>query len=1013
MSGKAQQRSSIMNIKTTISKIVLVIFIITNCAGQAWSSDTQSITPYDSWTHLKNLEEKKAFATLATFLETMLEKIAVAQEKNVGQGADTATTDLEGMTYLLDDLAEVYTTGIINFQKALAYNKRALEAYEKIKTTELKNIPISEYFNQRRMLYYYFYPLRKEFEDKDCRELKAGERYFYNKKDFATFFQEDFLNAVRERDLEELKHRINNRKEYLNYKLGIAFEWKAIKAVTNHSDQKLSGKHHPTIPVDLSYEKRGVIVKPLTSGKISLGNRVLDGSDLDLELIRKLLEKENIYNTYYKNFYLAGKLWFVHKKGGRIDYSKLVSLCQEAIAVEKEQRLKDDMDSYNLFKYWLGLSYLKLGDSKEGTHYIRSLLKGIDEMDDFDEEIVKKRRLVMGKAVEEKKAGWETFSIILGIAGSVAGFVAQLQGIAAAQSSASNFATGSYRSMQELVAAQQAGQQSAQNILQQSLLTSTLMGISSQTLSQFAAAQTDTDAYTETKRLAELVSPLVLKVGRYLDKFEQVELYTDLGRGYERLGKNIKAIRYYEEALSLIEIQRSTISTESQRISFFAMKENLYKDIIRLLIAEGQNEKAFEYVERAKARAFLDILAGKTTLVLKTPEDTAFFSAEMARKEEISSLLDQTKLGIEQIRSLIVKPKLASVNPALESLTQTNTITAKEALLLTKGDFSILEYFISDKELYILLLDRGKLFVKEMPIDKEEIFKLVSSFRNELASSKKNLKEFKHSANMLYKLVIEHVRGMITAKRLFIVSHSWFHYIPFQALSAGDRYFIEEFAITYVPSVTILKLAIEKSKKSKEPVLILSNPHISSPSYKLYSLPYAEDEALSIQRNFKNSTLFFRQNASETSFKENAPKHGIIHLAAHAFFDKESPLSSAILLAGDGKNDGVLTAAEIYQTNLNAYLVVLSACETGLTYVSQGDELIGFTRALMYSGADSVLSSLWNVDDKSTAHLMKLFYENLKTFPKDIAFQKAQVEVMKTFPHPYNWSPFILTGSNN
>ena len=112
----------------------------------------------------------------------MLEKIAVAQEKNVGQGADTATTDLEGMTYLLDDLAEVYTTGIINFQKALAYNKRALEAYEKIKTTELKNIPISEYFNQRRMLYYYFYPLRKEFEDKDCRELKAGERYFYNKK---------------------------------------------------------------------------------------------------------------------------------------------------------------------------------------------------------------------------------------------------------------------------------------------------------------------------------------------------------------------------------------------------------------------------------------------------------------------------------------------------------------------------------------------------------------------------------------------------------------------------------------------------------------------------------------------------------------------------------------------------------------------------------------------------------------------------------------------------------------
>ncbi len=1005
-----------MNIKVTISKVVLVVFIITNFLGQASGNNSQSMLPYyDIWTNLRNLEEKKAYATLATFLESMLEQMTVTQEKNAGQKNNTATIDIEGMVYLLDDLAEVYTTGIINFQKALTYNKRALDTYEKIKTIGLKNTTFSEYFNQRRMLYYYFYPLNKEFGDRTLRKIREGEKYFYNRKDLATFFDEDFLNTVRETDLEELKQRVNNRGKYLDYKLGMSShnvsERKTIRPPAS-SNQNLLEKHDAVTSTDLSSQKRGIVIKPLTSGNIGGYDRLLE-SDSDIELIRKLLEKENIYNTYYKNFYLASKLWLIHKKGGEIDYNKLISLCREAIAVEKEQRLKDDKDSYNFLKYWLGLSYLKIGNIKEGTYHIKGFFRGVDEMDEVEEEITKKRRLLIGKAVDEKRAGWETFGVILGLAGIVASWAVAIQGMAAAQS-ASMGTEGSYSSIQGLVASQHAAQQTAQNILQQSMITSTLMHVCSQSLAWITTApQIDTESYVESKRLSGLVSPFVLKVGRYLDKFDQVELYADLGKGYEKLGKNTKAIRYYMEALSIVEIQRSTISTESQRISFFALKESLYKDIVRLLVIVGRTEEAFDFVERAKARAFLDILSGNTSLVLKSPEETAVFSLEMVRREEISALLDQTKLGIEQVRNVLIKPKPVAIRSDFDYLTNKNTITAKEALLVTKGDFSILEYFLTDEAIYIFLLDGGKLFVKELPIDNKKIFKLINSYRNGIASQKIDLQELRYSSSTFYKLLVEPVRGMITAKRLFIIPHSWLHYIPFQALQKEDKYLIEEFAITYAPSVTILKLCLDKDKKSKEPILIFSNPHINYQHITniIDSLPYAEDEALSIAKNFKNTTLFLRHQATETLFKENASKYGMIHIAAHAFFDKENPLNSAILLSADSKNDGVLTVSEIYQTKLNAYLVVLSACESGLTYVSRGDELIGFIRALMYSGANTILSSLWNVDDKSTAYLMKTFYENLNTLPKDIALQKAQVETMKIFPHPYNWSPFILTGS--
>lgn len=133
----------------------------------------------------------------------------------------------------------------------------------------------------------------------------------------------------------------------------------------------------------------------------------------------------------------------------------------------------------------------------------------------------------------------------------------------------------------------------------------------------------------------------------------------------------------------------------------------------------------------------------------------------------------------------------------------------------------------------------------------------------------------------------------------------------------------------------------------------------------------------------------------------------------HGTFDAEKPLSSGLLLVGDSENDGRLTVGELYDLNLTADLVTLSACETALGRIANGDDVVGFTRGFLYAGADSIVSSLWQVDDAATSVLMQSFYEGLKNSDKRSSLRQAQLTTRKEYQHPYYWAAFQLTGSIN
>ncbi len=170
-----------------------------------------------------------------------------------------------------------------------------------------------------------------------------------------------------------------------------------------------------------------------------------------------------------------------------------------------------------------------------------------------------------------------------------------------------------------------------------------------------------------------------------------------------------------------------------------------------------------------------------------------------------------------------------------------------------------------------------------------------------------------------------------------------------------------------------------------------------------------------------SSEYLLRKDASENAIKTtDLSSYNVIHIATHGTVNSEHPELSGLMLSQKPgtTDDGMLYNGEIYNLKLNADLVVMSACETGLGKISQGEGVIGLGRSLIYAGAKNIVCSLWQVSDASTSALMINFYTNLLKASKkeQMAFtdklHNAKLKMISEgkFAHPYFWSPFIIIG---
>jgi len=245
----------------------------------------------------------------------------------------------------------------------------------------------------------------------------------------------------------------------------------------------------------------------------------------------------------------------------------------------------------------------------------------------------------------------------------------------------------------------------------------------------------------------------------------------------------------------------------------------------------------------------------------------------------------------------------------------------------------------------------------------------------------------------------EHLSGL---DALIIVPHGPLHALPFQALRMGGRYLIEDFAISYAPSAAVLKFCWEKPA-----------PAGPGPGFKhlLVGVPdermtHVREEIQALAGLLGDGTVLLGEQATFQHFQQSAAGCDILHLAAHGLFRPDAPLLSSIHLA-----DRWLAVQDIYNLDLKASLVTLSACETGLGRDAGGDDLMGLVRGFLYAGASSLLVSLWTVDDEAMTHLVIAFYTHwLAGQPKARALRQAQLDLLEKYEHPFYWAPLVLVG---
>jgi CHAT domain-containing protein/tetratricopeptide (TPR) repeat protein len=489
------------------------------------------------------------------------------------------------------------------------------------------------------------------------------------------------------------------------------------------------------------------------------------------------------------------------------------------------------------------------------------------------------------------------------------------------------------------------------------------------------------------------------------------------GQVAERDGQTEKALEYFRKARDLVEGQRRSIRTETSKIGFAADKQAVYQGIVRTALKLGNKAQVLEVAEQAKSRALVDMLATKSDFGIygqRAPEIAAAFAEFQRIDSELSIQVPDTSVarraelnGLMQQASV----RLQTLAPQLASLITSGSISVERMAAGLGPQETLVGFFTSGTALYGYTMAGAE--IRIFQLDGNGLTEDVSEF---VQSIKKRRRQSKELGEVLYKRLLRPMQSAIAGRDLLIVPHGSLHYVPFAALHDGEKFLMQSRALRYLPSAMLLGLMPEArafSASTQDPVnriLILGNPDLGQAAL---DLPAAQLEAQDLQTMFaKNSELFVRLAATETLIKERAYDFSHIHVASHGEFSADAPLESRLKLSKDSKNDGMLSVGEIYGLRLNAKLVMLSACETGLGSISSGDDVVGLTRGFLYAGAQNVVGSLWEVDDDATAELSRLMYAGMKKgLPVGKALAEAQEQLMRKKPHPYFWAAFLDSGT--
>ncbi len=520
-----------------------------------------------------------------------------------------------------------------------------------------------------------------------------------------------------------------------------------------------------------------------------------------------------------------------------------------------------------------------------------------------------------------------------------------------------------------------------------------------------------------------------------------------LGKTYRLLGQAPEAETQLKKAVSFVEKERTFLSRDTFKTFSLDLRQECFLELIDLYASTGKADLALEQAEKGRARAFLDLLAGR---VSRSSADTVAVIIDGAGERKPAATGQQLVAMAEAspdsaVRGVKIVPKASTlVESSAYSPLNAEAPSLSEIVDLVKRHKShVVEYCMLKDKLLIWVIDPNGVIKMAPPvvISSIELRKKIRDTHNSIAQATKLPKDLVQQDRTrevllkdLYSLLIAPIQSYLPESSdavITFVPHGSLFSVPFSALMSGKgKYLIEERTVSYLPAIGVLrateKIASESDRAADNTLLAFGNPITKVIAF-LGTLPFAEKEVKKVAALFGEgkATIEVGAQATKAAYRNLASKNSVIHLATHGLISEERPMDSALVLAPEGSDDGLLTVKDILSMPpLKAKMVVLSACQTGRGKIT-GDGVVGLSRAFIIAGSPSVVVSQWNVDDVMTEYQMGEFYkEYLSGKSKVAALRDAQVKTIGFMdrllapppgqvanrPNPRLWAAFQLIG---
>lgn len=509
--------------------------------------------------------------------------------------------------------------------------------------------------------------------------------------------------------------------------------------------------------------------------------------------------------------------------------------------------------------------------------------------------------------------------------------------------------------------------------------------------------------------------------------------------------------------------QRGTLDMEKSKWEFFDDRYDLYEDIIarlfeseKILPADTVYELSFRYFEQSKSRSLADALAqAEQSKTISTNDSLFRIHTELRRQllgvqDKINYELEKSASSneITQLREEMVNidRRIQNCKRAIEEKypgyfnvkygNSTPYLKDVQRTLKERGQVAV-EFFWGSEWVYALGISGGQVLLKK--IGRPDSIKVIISRLLRHFDERTNgidadeYSSFISSAYSLYEKLIAPFVSLIEGhQRILIIPDGPINQVPFEILLREPRttngvdyrslqYLIKSHSVGY--SYSSAMIMRKSAGTGKAPSLLAvgftGGSRLRAQQPELEEIIGAEEELEALARRFKTGKFLVGQDATEANFKILSPQYDIIHLAIHGRGDIQSKFSSSLYFRTkyDSLDDGELHDYELYGLKLNAFMAVLSACESGLGRDYKGEGMISMASAFTYSGCANILMSLWKVNDKASTVLMDEFYGRLlegRTI--DDALRQSKLDYLEAADEltsdPKIWAPLVAYGSH-